>query len=125
VNALKLAHVLCAAISIGGFALRGWWMFRDSPRLQQRWARIAPHVNDSALLLTGVWMMIATGQYPPGRNWLAAKLTAVVVYIVLGMAAFRFVRHPVSRAAAFMAALAVFGYVVAVAATRDPALGLR
>ncbi|MGB5591316.1 MAG: SirB2 family protein, partial [Gammaproteobacteria bacterium] len=45
--ALKHLHVTCAALSLGLFLLRGWWMVRFPARLQRRWVRILPHVIDT------------------------------------------------------------------------------
>jgi hypothetical protein len=53
---LKHVHMGCAAVSGSLFLLRGIWMLRDSPRLQQRWVRTAPHVVDTLLLgSAGIW----------------------------------------------------------------------
>jgi uncharacterized membrane protein SirB2 len=115
---IKLVHVASAALSIMGFIIRGGWMLAGSPRLRQRWVRIAPHAVDATLLGAGVWLMVATAQYPTAHLWLAVKLAAIVVYILLGMIAFRFGRTPLVRGVAFFAAITVFSYIVALAATR-------
>ena len=41
--AVRVLHIGCAALSITGFALRGVLMLRESPILQARFVRIAPH----------------------------------------------------------------------------------
>ena len=109
---VKTVHLLAAALSLAGFVLRGVWMLRDSPLRRAPLVRVLPHVNDSLLLGAGLWLLLATAQYPTQQPWLAAKLVAVVVYILLGMLAFRG-RHRKVRAAAF-------GYIVAVAVLRTP-----
>ncbi|MDP3440409.1 MAG: SirB2 family protein, partial [Azonexus sp.] len=82
---LKHLHVTCVVLSGLGFCLRGWWMLRDSPRLSQRLARVAPHVIDSLLLGSAIMMAVLSGQYPFVQGWLTAKFLALLAYILLGM----------------------------------------
>ena len=117
--AVRVLHIGCAALSITGFALRGVLMLRESPILQARFVRIAPHVVDTALLASAAWLAWFLGQIPLVHGWITAKVLALVLYIVLGMFALRRGRTKAQRAAAFVAALASFAYIVAVALTRD------
>ena len=41
---LKHLHVTCVVLSGAGFALRGFWMLRESAMLQHRLVRILPHL---------------------------------------------------------------------------------
>ena len=113
-------HVGCAALSISGFAARGALMLADSPLLRNRFVRVAPHVVDTALLLSAVWLAWALGQVPFVHGWITAKVLALLAYIFLGSVALRRGRTKGARVAAFIAALAVAGYIVSVALTRDP-----
>jgi uncharacterized membrane protein SirB2 len=117
---IKLLHQLCALISITGFVIRGLLMLADSPHLNARWVRIAPHVVDTTLLATGIALVVMTRQYPIEQAWLTAKLAALLAYIGLGIVALRYGRTRNTRAAAFAAAVAVFAYIVAVALSRTP-----
>ena len=116
---LKQLHVLFVALSLGGFLLRGWWMLRESPLLRHRLTRILPHVNDTALLAAGIGLAVITRQYPPAQPWLTAKLAALLLYIGLGTLALKRGRTRAVRIAAFAAALLTFGYMLAVALTRQ------
>jgi uncharacterized membrane protein SirB2 len=118
---LKAVHVACAAISIAGFAARGALMLADSRLLQRRWVRVAPHVVDTALLGSALWLAWILGQVPFVHGWITAKVLALVAYILLGMIALRRGRTRTIRAAALAGALAAAGYIVAVALTRNPA----
>ena len=118
-RAVRALHIGCAALSIAGFALRGAWMLVDSPLLQNRFVRVAPHVVDTVLLASAAWLAWFLGQVPFVHGWITAKVLALVLYIVLGMFALRRGRTKAQRAAAFVAALASFAYIVAVALTRD------
>ena len=118
---LKPLHIVFAIVSVCGFMVRGYWMMRGSPRLHHPWVRIAPHAVDTLLLLTGVAMIFAFELYPTEQAWLATKLVAVIVYIVLGSIALKHGRTRTSRAIAFMAAIGVFVYIVVVAVQHNPA----
>lgn len=118
---IKHIHLLCVALSGLGFFLRGLLMLADSPWLTRRWVKVVPHVNDSVLLLAALLLAVFSGQYPFVRGWLTAKLLGLLAYIGLGVIALRPGRPKALRGAAWLAALAVFGWIVSVALTRQPA----
>jgi uncharacterized membrane protein SirB2 len=122
---LKNLHLATIAITLTLFLLRGFWMMANSPRLQARWVRIVPHVNDTLLLASGIGLAVLIQQYPLVQGWLTAKLFALIAYIVLGTIALKRGKTRGQRIAAWIAALAVFGYMVAVAVTHDPLPFLR
>ena len=117
---LKMIHVICVAASYVLFLVRGVWMFLGSPWLRKRWVRIVPHLIDTGLLASAIAMAVAIRQYPFSADWLTAKLLALIGYIALGMVALRFARTRRTRLAAWLAAQAVFFYIVAIAITRNP-----
>lgn len=123
--ALKNLHLATLTITLALFLLRGAWMMADSPRLQARWVRIVPHVNDTLLLLSGIALAVLIQQYPLVHGWLTAKLLALIVYIVLGTLALKRGKTKSQRVAAWFAALLTFGYMVAVALAHDPLPFLR
>jgi len=116
----KILHVACAAISIAGFAARGMLMLRGSALLQVRFVRVAPHVVDTVLLASALWLLWLLALSPFANGWVAAKIVALLLYIVFGSVALRRGRSLRVRAAAFALALASAAYIVAVAFTRDP-----
>lgn len=117
--AVKHIHVTCAALSISLFLLRGILMLRHSAALQQRWLKITPHVVDTLLLASALTMVAWSAQYPFIQSWLTAKVLALLAYIVLGMIALKRGKTAGIRLMAFIAALLVFAYIVAVAITRQ------
>jgi uncharacterized membrane protein SirB2 len=119
---VKWIHVGSAGLSLAGFAARGVLMLRGSPRLAARFTRIAPHVVDTVLLASALWLAWALGQYPFVHGWLTAKLLALLAYIALGSVALRRGRTLRARAVALALALTCAAYIVAVALARD-ALG--
>jgi uncharacterized membrane protein SirB2 len=122
---IKNLHLSTIAITLTLFVLRGAWMIADSPRLQARWVRIVPHVNDTLLLTSGIVLTVLIQQYPLVHGWLTAKFFGLILYIVLGTIALKHGRTRRTRIAAWIAALLVFGYIVAVAVTHNPFPFLR
>ncbi len=117
--AVKLIHVSAALLSISGFALRGAWMLRSPQRLQQRWVRIVPHVIDTVLLVSAIWLAWQLGA-DGTRGWLWTKVAALFVYIALGTVALKRGRTRSVRLTAFGAAFATFAYIVSVALAKSP-----
>ena len=118
--ALKQIHVTTAAVSYLLFFVRGIWMIADSPRLQRRWVRIVPHVNDTLLLAAAIWLALLLHQYPGTHAWLTAKVAGLLMYIGLGLVGLTYGKTRPMRISAWVAAQAVFFYIVAVALTRSP-----
>jgi uncharacterized membrane protein SirB2 len=116
---IKLTHMSCAAVSFGLFFLRGVWMLRAPQRLRRVWVRVLPHIIDTTLLLSAVMLALRSRQYPGVEAWLTAKVVALLLYIALGLVAFRFGRTRPTRTLAWLGALGVFLYIVAVARTRN------
>lgn len=108
------------ALSYSLFFLRGVWMLRDSPALQQRWVRIAPHTIDSILLASAITLAWQLGISPLVHPWLAAKIVALLLYIVIGTFALKRGKTKTIRLIAWLTAQAVFLYIVSVAVTHNP-----
>lgn len=118
---IKGFHITLAALSILGFVLRGTWMLQRSAHLERQAVRVVPHFVDTLLLATGIILALGYTVNPAVQTWLAAKLLAIVLYIVLGIVALRAGRR--NRAAggvAFAAAVLAFAYIVSVAITKTP-----
>lgn len=119
---LKHLHVTCVVLSGLGFLLRLSWMWRQSPWLQRRISRVLPHVVDSLLLLSALVMAWMSGQYPLAQDWLSAKLFGLLLYIACGMMALKRGRTLSIRLYFGGLAVLAYGYIVAVALTRQPLL---
>ncbi|MEO8302579.1 MAG: SirB2 family protein [Betaproteobacteria bacterium] len=118
---LKGLHVGSVATSLALFVLRGVWMLYFPTRLAQRWVRIVPHIVDTVLLASAIGLAAMLGIDPATRGWLAAKVVGLLVYIALGTIALKRGRTRSIRLAAFVGALATFGYIVSVAIAKSPA----
>jgi len=94
-------------------------MVRDMDILQRKWVKIAPHVIDTALLVSAILLAIRIQQYPLVDPWLSAKLAALLLYIGLGMVALRFGKTKNQKIGAWCGAIIVFVYILLVAITRN------
>lgn len=86
---LKMLHMSLALISGLGFALRGFIRLVLERPLAHPLVRFGPHLIDTLLLASGVGLWWITRYAPWAQGWFGVKLILVVVYIVLGIAAFR------------------------------------
>lgn len=116
---VKYLHITCVVLSGSGFFLRGLLMLDDSPLLQQRWLKIAPHVNDTVLLAAALVLTVLIGQYPFVDAWVTAKVFGLTGYIILGALALKPGLGKGARIASWLAAQAVFAYIVSVALSKD------
>ena len=116
---IKLIHIITAFISIAGFFIRGIWMIQSSSILQQRWVKIAPHINDSLLLLSAILLVFITAQYPGPANWVNAKIFALVIYIVFGTIALKPGKTKGIRILSWCLALITYAYIMMVALNKN------
>ena len=111
-------HGLFVILSLLLFSLRGYWMLRECPALQARWVKIAPHIVDTLLLITALWaawlMFWSHGTHPA---FITVKIIGLIAYIVLGLFALKLGKTKTVRLLAFIAALAVYAYLIAVGIT--------
>ena len=117
---LKYTHVAAVVASFTLFFVRGLWMMTAPEKLAVRWVRVVPHVIDTVLLVSAIALAAITAQYPFVQQWLTAKVLALLTYILLGTVAIRRGRTRRVRVVAWILALLVFGYMVAVARARVP-----
>lgn len=120
----KYLHVTCVWLSVSLFTLRGVLQLRAWPWRQWRVLRMAPHINDTVLLSAALWMVWRSEQYPFVLPWLTAKVLALLAYIVLGHFALSPTTPSGQRLPYYLAALTSVAYIVGVAFTRSPLLGL-
>jgi uncharacterized membrane protein SirB2 len=110
-------------ISITFFITRALWVFRQSVadiiRLNKKWVRILPHVNDTILLVSAIFLAVSIEQYPFVHTWLTAKLIALIFYIVFGMFALKRAKTKNTKIVFFALAIVTFFYIAMVALTRS------
>lgn len=122
--AIKHLHIACVILSISGFCLRGFLLMQKSALARRRIFKVLPHVNDSLLLAAALALMVKLEQYPFVDGWLTAKVFGLIAYIILGAVALGAHHPPRVRLLAGMTAVAVFGWIVSVALTKNPWGGL-
>ena len=113
-------HVISAMIRLLLFIGRGIWVMQHDQQPRPRWMKWLPHVNDSVLFILGIILMLTIQQFPVTHSWLTVKLTALVIYILLGMVVMKWAKNRRTRFIAWLSALVVFAYMVGVAITKQP-----
>lgn len=116
--AWKHLHTTAVLLTLTGFALRGWWMWRRPAMLQRRWVRVAPHVVDTLLLASGVAMVSYFFSSAGLPDWILAKIVGLLAYIALGTVALKRGRTRSVRLLALGGALLVAAWIVGVAFTK-------
>jgi uncharacterized membrane protein SirB2 len=121
---LRTLHIATVYLTLTLFLVRGFWMLTESSLLQNRWVRIVPHINDTLLLTAAIAMLVVAEMNPLDHPWLLAKITGLLAYIGLGVVALKTGKTKATRIKALIAALAVFGYILAVAITKQVIPGI-
>ena len=121
---VKYLHVSSVVISISLFVLCGSLQLQFKPWRQWWLLRVAPHIVDSVLLGSALWLAWRSAQYPFVEGWLTAKVLALLLYIGLGMRALGRNTPQAQRLPFFAAALLSVTYILGVALTRSPNWGL-
>ena len=118
--ALKGVHALLAVVSGLYFAGRGIWRLGLRRPIEHRMWKTLPHLIDTLLLASGVALAIWIGLRPTVVPWFGIKLVAVVVYILLGVVAFRTASRGISWTA-FAMALGVWLWIIGMALNKHAA----
>jgi uncharacterized membrane protein SirB2 len=96
------------ALSVLFFIVRFSLHLRQSPIMDKKFIKIAPHVIDTFLLLSGLILCFSIKQYPFVDTWMTEKLGAVVAYIALATIALKADRNKLFKV---FAALGALGWV--------------
>jgi uncharacterized membrane protein SirB2 len=119
-STLKVVHQGAVVLSICGFFARGIGALAGAAWVRTRVAKTLPHVIDTVLLGSALWLAWMMRLTPGNAPWLAAKIVGLVIYIGLGMLALRPGRPLPVRALAWVGALLTFGWIVSVALSKNP-----
>ena len=68
----------------------------NSSVLGKRWVKVLPHVISTILLVSGIALAVHLSMSPGNQPWLMAKIIGLIVYVGLGVAAFK-VPNPTAR----------------------------
>ena len=117
---IKWIHLVAVIASGGLFLLRGL-----AVQAQACWPMAAPvrwlsYGIDSVLLAAAVALVAVLPAALYANGWLTVKLVLLVLYIGLGTVALKRGRTQGQRQVAFVAALVVYGSIIAVARAHHP-----
>jgi len=122
---VRVVHVTCALASGGLFLLRGLPVLVGAAPFDLRILRKLSYALDTVLLAAALLLMVGLRAWPGSQPWVTVKLSLVLAYIVLGSLALKRGRTTAVRRVCFIAALAAYLAVIAVARSHDPLGPLR
>ena len=114
---IKIFHLTFILLSIFSFVGRVILSETHPAILKQKAFKIAPHVIDTLLLLSGITLVFQGGWLSSDYGWIIAKIVALMGYIGLGVVVMR--NRGTTRWLAFVGAMACFVYIGMVAVTKN------
>ena len=114
---IKIFHLTFILLSIVSFVGRVILSETHPTLLKQKMVKIAPHVINSLLLLSGITLVFQGGWLSTDYGWIIAKIIALLGYIGLGMVVIY--NRGTTRWLAFVGAMACFVYIGIVAVTKN------
>ncbi len=118
---VKQLHMSAASISLLGFLVRGYWMIRNNPWLNAKLSRVLPHIVDTILLGSAIYLVIASKMYPLSVNWVTAKVILLIVYVIAGSFALKRGKTKTIRIMALLVSILTILSIFAIAGIK-PAL---
>ena len=114
----KHLHMTAVGISVLLFVFRFIYGQMNPSFLQKKWVKVVPHIIDTVLLGSAIWLCVILSQYPIVNGWLTAKVIGVIGYILFGLLALKS-ENPVKKWGGFAGALIVLGVTAKVAITKQ------
>ncbi|MDD5460384.1 MAG: SirB2 family protein [Methylococcales bacterium] len=114
---IKTLHLTFILLSILSFVGRVILSETHPVILKQKLFRIAPHIIDTILLLSGITLIYQGNWLSTDYSWIIAKIVALLGYIGLGVVVMR--NRGAVRWLAFIGAMACFVYIGIVAVTKN------
>lgn len=112
-------HVAAVMISLAFLSFRFALMLKDSSILQQKWLKITPHIVDTVLLGTAIWLLTLSSMVEID-GWVASKVIGVILYIVSGIFALKWAKTNRSRVIGFVCAVIWLMLTALVAFSKQP-----
>lgn len=82
---VKYSHQIFVTITILVFNIRFFLLWKNPEKPLAGFWKALPHLNDTMLLFTGLWLMKITHFSPFNAPWLGIKILLLLAYIALGM----------------------------------------
>ncbi len=114
----KFIHIFLVLFSLFSFISRAVLSEVKPDVLLKKWLKIAPHVLDTLLIISGIILVIKGQWLSAQHDWLIGKLVILIFYIGFGI----LTMHSLGkrRWLAFTAAIACFSYIMVVAISKNP-----
>jgi len=117
-GALLQLHLFLAVTSGLWFGARAIWRLGLQKSIQGAFWRRAPHLIDTLLLASGLTLAWQAHLLPHLIPWFGIKLILVLLYIALGIAAFRS-RRPIFAKKLALSALLVWAWILGMGLNRS------
>ncbi len=118
----KHLHLTAVGLSIFLFVLRFIWAQFNPDFLKKKWVKVVPHIIDTVLLGSALWLCTIISQYPFVDSWVTFKVVGVLAYIAMGMLALKWGRTIAMKWVGFIGALAWLALTAKVAITKQALL---
>ena len=82
---VKYSHQIFVTITILVFNIRFFLLWKNPEKPLAGFWKALPHLNDTMLLFTGLWLMKITHFSPFNAPWLGTKILLLLAYIAPGM----------------------------------------
>jgi len=112
-------HVTAVVISLAIFSFRFALTLKNSNILQKKWLKITPHVVDTVLIGTAIWLLTFSSMVHVD-GWVASKFIGLILYIVSGLFALKWAKTNRSRIIGFVCAVIWLFLTATVAFTKQP-----
>lgn len=117
---IKASHIGLVMASGGLFACRGVGVLLGASLPMSAPVRWLSQAVDTALLMAALLLLFTLRLDPFATPWLQAKLALLVAYIVFGTLALKRAPTMTGKGLAFIASVACFAMMIAIARTHDP-----
>lgn len=114
---LKSLHLLLIVLSLAGFVGRVLLSAFKPEAMQHPLSRIAPHIINTLLILSGIGLVLVDDWISKDFNWIISKFMLLLAYIGLGVMSIH--NTGIKRWLFFTGALACFAYIFVIAITKQ------
>lgn len=113
---LKLIHIVFVLTSFTSFIIRVALSQFQPAILKKKIIKIAPHIIDTLLLLSGIALVFHGNWLSDEYGWIVSKILVLILYVVFGVMTMRTTGG--KRWLAFAAAIGSFIYIFVVAISK-------
>lgn len=114
---LKSLHVVLIFSSLASYVVRILLLQFKPQALHNKFSRIAPHVINTLLIISGVALILLGGWLDRDFGWIISKFILLLAYIALGVMSMH--NTGLKRWAMFAGAMACFVTIFVIAITKN------